>query len=913
MPLSVLAKSNMGTINIKVGETYYVSHGYDNSYYTVSGSWFKTGGNAFAITGSNSGNGKCEIKGTQVGTSTLNWTGYVYANGSGWDVEAYWTVNVTEDPIIKVSSITLNTSSLSLKVRQEETLTATIRPSDATDKSVTWSIDNSNVATVGPSGTVKAKAEGNATITCKANDGSGVSATCTLKVEGELPEPETMSIKQVAAGGSHTMILMTDGSLWACGKNDHGQLGDGTTTNCNKPKQVMKDVAYVSAGSGHTLIVKEDGTLWACGWNEYGQLGDGAYIDCDTPEQIMTDVATVSAGYWHTLILKTDGSLWACGSNSNGQLGDGTKTNRNKPKRITTGVVTMSAGATHTMIVKNDGSLWTCGSDESGSLAGGAFFTGSSQWVLTPKQAMTDVKKVAAGNGYSMIIKQDNSLWTCGRDSYGCLGVGSQKIYCNTEQIMTGVKDVSAYDSHTLILKTDGSLWACGWNYRGQIGDGTTTNCSTPKKIMTDVSIISAGFMHSVAVKTDGTLWAWGRNDSGQLGDGTNTDRYTPVEINIDILIASITLNKSSLTLQEGQEEKLSATISPSNAKDKTVTWSSSDISVATVDDNGKVTAKSKGSATITCMANDGSGVQATCFVTVTEPIVLVTSIILNKSTIPLQIGQSEVLTATVKPDNATNKTVTWSSSDTSVAIIDSNGKVTAMSKGNATITCTAIDGSGVQATGVVTVSNPKPDKIVLPSEASVSAGKTITLTPTVTPANAEYTLTWSSDDETIATVSKDGVVTGIKKGRTFINVETDNGKTAYCKLTVTAPEPIKIELPKNVTVTVGETITLTPTITPEGAETTLTWTSDDVSVARIDTNGVLTGVAEGLALVTVSTSNGLTSNACKVIVEPDPSGISTVMMDGKADVPIFTPSGQRLAAPRKGINIVGGKKVIVK
>ena len=160
--------------------------------------------------------------------------------------------------------------------------------------------------------------------------------------------------------------------------------------------------------------------------------------------------------------------------------------------------------------------------------------------------------------------------------------------------------------------------------------------------------------------------------------------------------------------------------------------------------------------------------------------------------------------------------------------------------------------------------------------------------------------------------MNQNGVVTGVKKGRTFINVETDNGKTAYCKLTVTAPEPVSIVLPKTATVAVGGTLTLTPTITPEGAETTLTWKSDDNSVS-VDANGVLTGVAEGLALVTVSTSNGLTSNVCKVTVEPDPSGISTVMTGEKADIPVYTTSGQRIIAPRKGINIVGGRKVVMR
>ena len=105
----------------------------------------------------------------------------------------------------------------------------------------------------------------------------------------------------------------------------------------------------------------------------------------------------------------------------------------------------------------------------------------------------------------------------------------------------------------------------------------------------------------------------------------------------------------------------------------------------------------------------------------------------------------------------------------------------------------------------------------------------------------------------------------------------------------------------------------LTPIITPEGAETTLTWKSDDETVVRVDATGVLTGVAEGLALVTVTTANGQTSNACKVKVEQDPSGISDVLVGVKANFPAYTLSGQRLAAPRKGINIIGGRKVIVK
>lgn len=515
----------------------------------------------------------------------------------------------------------------------------------------------------------------------------------------------------------------------------------------------------------------------------------------------------------------------------------------------------------------------------------------------------------------------------------------------------------------------------------------------------------------------------------------------------LHVPVSNIKLNTNYVDLIIGSTKQLTATISPSNATDKTVTWLSDNTNVATVSSSGLITAVNAGNATITCRANDGSAVQTICAVCVsgggveinvtnfpdenfrnfllnydlgrdgvltdndlsrittlyldnrnierlkgieyftslnylrcernkikgeamdelidclpysdTRHIVyvyddthndegnvctksqvaaakargwipwyvksesssgvysgsdlLLTSITLSETFLSLLTGQVYILTATVTPNDATDKSVTWTSSDTSIATVDSNGKVTAKSKGSATITCKANDGSGVEATCIVTVTNPKPDNIVLPTSQTVKAGETITLTPTVTPANAEYTLTWTSDDETVATVNSAGVVTGVKKGQTFINVEIDNGKAAYCKLTVTAAEPTGIELPKNATVYVGGTLLLTPTITPEGAETTLTWKSDDETVVRVDATGVLTGLAEGLALVTVKTANGLTSNACKVKVEQDPSGISDVQVGVKANFPVYTLSGQRLAAPRKGINIIGGKKVVVK
>ena len=175
-----------------------------------------------------------------------------------------------------------------------------------------------------------------------------------------------MQFSAISAGYFHTMILKTDGTLWATGDNEYGQLGDGTTTNRSTPVQVMRDVQAVAAGGCHTMILKTDGTLWATGDNEYRQLGDGTTTNRSTPVQVMRDVQAVAAGVWHNMILKTDGTLWATGYNLNGQLGDGTWTNRSTPVQVMRDVKAAAAGYRHTMILKTDGTLWATGCNSDG-------------------------------------------------------------------------------------------------------------------------------------------------------------------------------------------------------------------------------------------------------------------------------------------------------------------------------------------------------------------------------------------------------------------------------------------------------------------------------------------------------------------------------------------------------------------
>ena len=177
-----------------------------------------------------------------------------------------------------------------------------------------------------------------------------------------------------------------------------------------------------------------------------------------------------------------------------------------------------------------------------------------------------------------------------------------------------------------------------------------------------------------------------------------------------DVAVTGVSLNKTSTSIQVGASEQLTATVEPNNATNKAVTWSSNSPSVATVDNSGNVTAVAEGTATITVTTQDGNKT-ATCTVTVTpassDPVA-VTGVSLNKTSTTLTVGGSETLTATVQPSNATNKAVNWSSNPTSVATVDSNGKVTAVAEGTATITVTTQDGNKT-ATCTVTVNAAPP------------------------------------------------------------------------------------------------------------------------------------------------------------------------------------------------------------
>ncbi len=343
--------------------------------------------------------------------------------------------------------------------------------------------------------------------------------------------------------------------------------------------------------------------------------------------------------------------------------------------------------------------------------------------------------------------------------------------------------------------------------------------------------------------------------------------------------VTGVKLNKTTISKVVGQTEQLTATVLPENATNKAVTWSSSNTTIATVDANGKVTAKKVGTAKITVTTKDGNKM-ATCTVTVKANVVHVTGVKLNKTAVTKKIGETEQLTATVAPANATNKAVTWSSSNNAVATVTTNGKKT--TDGNKTATCTVtVKANVVHVTGVTLNKTAVTKKV----------GQTEQLTATVAPANAtNKAVTWSSSNAAVATVGANGKVTAKKAGTAKITVTTEDGnKTANCTVTVKANvvHVMGVKLNKTtITKNVGETELLKATVFPSNATNqAITWKSSDNAVATVNANGKVTAVAEGTATITVTTEDGNKTAICTVKVEQ--IHVTSVKVRGSSEIEV--------------------------
>lgn len=345
---------------------------------------------------------------------------------------------------------------------------------------------------------------------------------------------EVTDFRPIAAGVSHSMAIMADGSLWAWGSNTSGQLAEGSRDTHTTPTATWsKNVAKVSLGYFHSLILNQDGSLWGSGYNSAGHLGDGTTIPRNGIAMMFeSGVVDMAAGHHHSLVLRDDSSLWVTGLNDKGQLGTGSTSNLIALEQIvSSGVTAIAAGDNHSLFTKDDGSLWAMGYNNDGQLG-----TGNTTDSSIPVQILsTGVSAIAAGAYHSLVLKTDGSVLAMGRGSQGQLGLGSNTQSQSTPVAIpamgSGVVAISCGDVHSLFLKEDGSMWGAGYNLEGQLGDSSDFVLEPEEIVSSGVAAISGGNRYTLFMETDGGLKGMGKNDWNQLGDGTTTNRSTPVTI----------------------------------------------------------------------------------------------------------------------------------------------------------------------------------------------------------------------------------------------------------------------------------------------------------------------------------------------------------------------------------------------
>ena len=375
-----------------------------------------------------------------------------------------------------------------------------------------------------------------------------------IRSEEDLESPA--DILQVAGGNKHSLILKGDGTVWAWGNNENGQLGDGTTANSSTPIQVsgLINIVAIEAGNDHSVALADDGAVWAWGKNEKGQLGDGTTSNKTTPVQVsnLSDVQMITAGHNHSLAIKKDGTLWSWGSNEKGQLGIGSASQSTVPAQVLKGVTTstnaflqdiaaIAGGKEHTVALKADGTVYAWGNGSNGRLGNG----GTASYN-TPVQVsgLTEVTMISIQGEHTMALRSNGTVWSWGKNDKGQLGDGTTTNRTSPVQAagLTDVAIIAAGNNFSAVLKNNGTVWTWGNNEKGQLGNGTNTQSNIPVQVLKGMSesidtylqgveAIAAANNHVLAVKSDQTLWAWGDNGDGRLGDGTTTNQTSPIQI----------------------------------------------------------------------------------------------------------------------------------------------------------------------------------------------------------------------------------------------------------------------------------------------------------------------------------------------------------------------------------------------
>lgn len=335
------------------------------------------------------------------------------------------------------------------------------------------------------------------------------------------------------------------GLPFSWGRNNQGQLGNGTTTDSNVPHLVANPltVSRMAGGEHHSLQVTLETTVQSWGDNAYGQLGDNTYVDHAVPADVfdstgvccLRDVIEVAGGQMHSLALKSDGTVWAWGNNQYGQLGNGTTTSSAVPVRLPLdGIVAIAAGNEHSVALDVSGAVWTWGRNQLGQLGDGTFHTRLFPQRVPYLRGMM-IEAIAAGGAHTLALTSGEVLaW--GNNDEGQLGNGTTNLAGSPvpgwvldpggKARLADVSAIGVGQRHSLAVRGGArNVWSWGSDTYGQLGQGACNVINTlpvQSGAITEIVQVAGGAGHSLARRADGAVFSWGHNHFGQLGNGNN-------------------------------------------------------------------------------------------------------------------------------------------------------------------------------------------------------------------------------------------------------------------------------------------------------------------------------------------------------------------------------------------------------
>lgn len=768
-------------------------------------------------------------------------------------ISALCLLSACQEELIGVSSVSVDKERQDLSVGASFVLKAIISPSNADNQKIIWTVENSSVIDYvdnqDGSATVKGLQVGTSKVTARTDDG-GFMSSCNVtvgvgveKIELDKSElslkkgesaslkatifPENASDKSLKWGSSDVSVATVDayGNVKAEGNGEAtvfvSSSDGGFTAYCNVKVGTPvtgisldpREFTLETIGSSFTIkpvISPEDASDLGVVW-----------------ESADTKVVSVAS----------DGTVTA--------IGPGTttvKATTNDGSFTSNCVVSVKSPAQHVSLDKTSLKLLE---GESGKLTATVYPLNSTQKTLTWVSDHPDVASV------------DNEGNVTARKA------GAATVTVKVAENVTAVCKVTVISRVTGISLSETTVEL-------KPGETHQLTATVLPQNASNAEVTWYSDKESVATVSQlGLVTGVGPGETTVHAVTTDGGKMASCLVKVGTPVKGITLSVSSKTLYVGDPSlDISATLTPANATDKSLEWSSSDPEVASIAPGAALRAVIKplkpGKTTITATTKDG-GFTASCEVTVKRHV---SGVSLNKASLTLYVGETESLAATVAPEDASDKTVAWSSDNSAVASV-SNGKVTANKPGTAVIKVVTNDLSK-EAACTVTVKRHAESVELSQKEIKLYLGENRSLTATVLPSDAsDKNVTWSSSNPNVATVSTAGNVVSKSVGTTVITVKTaDGGHQASCHVTVLEPVVYATSLtitPQALNMNIGESASLTLQMLPSNANEKLVWESDNESVARV-VNGDITAVGVGVAKIMVKGKN-VTSNEVTVTV----------------------------------------------